>query len=236
LNELFRPFRVGNNVTEANASLTPERLYGVEGAAGGGGARGSWSVTGFYNRLDNPVTNVTVAKGPFLDPVAGLIPAGGVLFQRRNVGSVEAYGVEAEVAKDLTGSIRAEGAVDWTRARVDGGTMAPQLNGLRPAGTPDVSASASLGWRPLRSVTLRADLRYQGLRFDDDQNTRRLEAATTVDLRAEWRPRPNLIMFVSAANVADVSVATGETADGVFSYAPPRTISVGFRVSVRGGR
>ena len=30
LNELYRPFRVGNDITEANASLRPERLYGGE--------------------------------------------------------------------------------------------------------------------------------------------------------------------------------------------------------------
>ena len=28
LNELHRPFRVGNDVTEANPGLKPERLYG----------------------------------------------------------------------------------------------------------------------------------------------------------------------------------------------------------------
>ncbi|WP_333980852.1 TonB-dependent receptor [Sphingomonas aerolata] len=31
LNELYRPFRVGNDTTAANALLSPERLTGVEG-------------------------------------------------------------------------------------------------------------------------------------------------------------------------------------------------------------
>ena len=30
LNELYRPFRVGNDVTQANAALRPEKLYGAE--------------------------------------------------------------------------------------------------------------------------------------------------------------------------------------------------------------
>jgi hypothetical protein len=47
LNELFRPFRVGNNVTQANSALTPERLYGAEAGAGGTIAPANWSVTAF---------------------------------------------------------------------------------------------------------------------------------------------------------------------------------------------
>ena len=35
LNELYRPFRVGNDVTNANAALVPEKLYGVEAGWGG---------------------------------------------------------------------------------------------------------------------------------------------------------------------------------------------------------
>lgn len=35
LNELYRPFRVGNDVTEANPRLRPERLLGAERSLGG---------------------------------------------------------------------------------------------------------------------------------------------------------------------------------------------------------
>ncbi len=234
LNELFRPFRVGNNVTEANATLTPERLYGVE--AGGGGAllgRGTWSVTMFYNRLENPVTNVTLGKGPFIDPVAGLIPAGGLLLQRRNLGAVNAFGLEAEAAVNFTHTARFDAALSWTHARVATGAAAPRLNGLVPAETPDISANARLSWRLHPKLTLAAETRYQGERFDDDQNTRRLSAAATTDFRVEWRPKRNVTVFLAAANLADERVSTGETADGIFSYGPPLTVSAGF--SIRGG-
>jgi outer membrane receptor protein involved in Fe transport len=84
LNELHRPFRVGNDVTEANAALEPERLYGLEAGLGGAGASGRWSVGVFSNRLEEPIANVTVGAGPGVFPRAGFIPAGGVLRQRRN--------------------------------------------------------------------------------------------------------------------------------------------------------
>ena len=236
LNELFRPFRVGNNITEANSALTPERLYGVEAGAGGDVSRATWSVTGFYNRLDNPVTNVTLAKGPYTDPVEGFIPAGGLLLQRENVGDVDAYGVEAEVSANWTSRLSTRAAVDWTHARVNGGAVAPRDTGKIPTETPEVTATGGVAWRPIARITLLADLRYESSRFDDDLNTLRLGPATTVDLRAEWRPRSNLTLFVEAANLFDVAVATGETSNGVFSYGPPRMILAGVSISNGGGR
>ncbi len=233
LNELYRPFRVGNNITEANSALTPERLYGVEAGAGGDLSRANWSVTGFYNRLENPVTNVTLAKGPYTDPVEGFIPAGGLLLQRENVGDVDAYGVEAEVSARWTDQVSARAAVSWTHARVDGGSAAPADTGKIPTETPELTVTAGASWKPIIGVTLLADLRYEGVRFDDDLNTLRLGPATTVNLRAEWRLRSNLTVFVEAANLFDVAVATGETSNGVYSYGPPRMILAG--VSISGG-
>jgi outer membrane receptor protein involved in Fe transport len=236
LNELFRPFRVGNNITEANPSLTPERLYGVEAGAGGAFARATWSATVFYNWLENPVTNVTLHKGPYTDPVEGFIPSGGLLIQRQNVGAVRAYGLEAEAAANLLPTLKADAAVSWTHARVDGGASAPQLTGLMPSETPDLIVTGGLSWRAISRLTLSADARYQGTRFADDQNTLRLAPATTVDLRAEWRAGPRLRFFVAADNIADIDVATDETAGGVYSYGPPRTVRAGFIISGGGPR
>lgn len=233
LNELFRPFRMGNNITEANPGLVPERLYGVEAGAGGTVGRASWSATTFYNWLVDPVTNVTVAKGPYNDPVEGYIPAGGLLIQRQNVGAVDAYGVEAEGSLALTDAVKANAALSWTHARVDGGAAAPQLTGLIPAETPAFTMTGGAAWTAWSRVTLLTNLRYESARFADDQNTLRLDAATTVGLRAEWRPRSGLMVFLEAANLLDVEVATDETAGGIYSYGPPRTISVG--VSMTGG-
>ena len=65
LNELYRPFRVGNNVTEANPDLSPEHLYGVEFGAGGSRGPIDWNITSFFNRLEDAVTNMTIGVGPF---------------------------------------------------------------------------------------------------------------------------------------------------------------------------
>lgn len=227
LNELHRPFRVGNDVTEANAALKPETLYGIEaGLAGEGALR--WNLSVFYNQVRDPVTNVTIGAGPGSFPVAGFIPAGGVLRQRRNVGEINAYGVEGDVEVQLTPAWTARGAVSWTHARVDGAAAAAQLTGKRPAQAPALTVTAGGRWRPIERLTLDADLRYEGVRYEDDLNLRRLKAGAGLDVRAGWRLSPASEVYVAADNLLNHDLAVGQTADGVTSYAAPRTVSVGF--------
>jgi outer membrane receptor protein involved in Fe transport len=233
LNELDRPFRVGNDVTKANSALVPERLYGAEVGVGGSPGAVSWSVTGFYNRLADAVTNVTLASGPFTDPVEGFIPAGGTLLQRRNIGSVNAWGVEAEGSARLGSDLTTRAAIDWTRARVDGGSAAPALTGLRPAETPQFTATWGVTWRPGPRLQLTGDMRYESARFDDDQNQRRLAPGASFDARAQWRATPAASLFIAVDNLFDAAIATGQTADHVTSYGPPRVVRVGFSISNR---
>jgi outer membrane receptor protein involved in Fe transport len=227
LNELHRPFRVGNDVTEANAALKPERLYGVEGGAGQETRNGAWSATVFYNRLEDAILNVTQGQGPGTFPVAGFIPAGGTFFERENAGAVDAWGVEAEAHRRLTDHLSVNGAVDYTDARVDGGGVAPQLTGLQPANTPRVTATAGAVWRPSGRLSLSGDLRYESLRYDDDQNTRRIAPSLSVNAHADWRLSARARAFVAVDNIANAPIETGQTAAGVKSLDAPRTVRVG---------
>ncbi len=226
LNELHRPFRVGNDITEANAGLEPEVLYGLEFGLGGEGAV-DWSATLFANRLEGAVTNVTIGFGPGVFPVAGFVPAGGVLRQRQNAGDVDAWGLEADLGWTVGDRLRLKLSGAWTRAEVDGGSAAPQLTGLRPAQTPELAISAEAVWTPLAPLTLRLAIRHEGDRFDDDLNTRALSAATSADLRADWRVTPSVDLYLSAENVSDAAVETAQTFDGVESYDQPRTVRIG---------
>lgn len=226
LNELHRPFRVGNDVTEANSGLKPETLYGVEAGLSGEGAV-RWNLAVFYNRLEDPITNVTVGFGPGAFPTAGFIPAGGVLRQRRNAGQVEAWGVEADIAADIGPELTARAALSAARAEVDGGTAAAQLTGKRPAQTPELTVTAGADWRASEHLTLAADLRYEGARFEDDLNTRRLAPAFGVDVRAGWRVSEGTEVYLAAENLFDAEIEVGETADGVESFAAPRLVRLG---------
>ena len=231
LNELHRPFRVGNDVTEANSGLEPERLYGVEGGLAGSGLRGRWSVGLFANRLEDPIANVTVGFGPGVFPRAGFIPAGGVLRQRRNAGAIDAVGVEAEVERELGAGLSLRGALSGTDARVDGGAEAPQLTGKRPAQAPIWTVTAGAAWRPAGRLSARADMRWESARFEDDLNTRRLGAGLLTDAAAEFELREGVAAYMAAENLFDAKVEVGETADGVEQYGAPRTVRLGLRLT-----
>jgi len=227
LNELYRPFRVGNDVTEANADLKPEKLQGVEAGVGGEGPI-HWSGTVFYNWLKDPVTNVTIGAGPATFPVAGFIPAGGALRQRQNAGEIDAYGFEGEAFGELWKSLSWRAAVAATHARVDGGSAAPQLTGLRPAETPELTVTGGLDWRPLDRLDLTLDARYEGGRWDDDLNTRKLHAGTELNMRAGWSIAPHAEAYAAVDNVANAKLDTAIAGDGTVSFAEPRMVRVGF--------
>lgn len=228
LNELHRPFRVGNDVTEANPGLTPEKLYGLEAGIGGDGAV-RWSGTVFFNRLDDPIANVTVGVGPGTFPVAGFIPAGGALRKRQNAGRIDAWGVEGDVSRDF-GALELDAAFSAARARVDGGAAAPQLTGKRPAQTPRLTVTAGAVWKAGERLTLSAQARYEDERFEDDLNTRILAASVGLDARAAWRVGDGAELYVAAENLTDARIEVGETGDGVESFAAPRLIRLGFAI------
>jgi len=227
LNELHRPFRVGNDITEANARLKPERLQGVEAGLGLDRGDTRLGATLFANRLEDPVANVTVGAGPGVFPIAGFVPAGGVLRRRQNVGAIDAIGLELDAQQRVGQSLTLRAALSATRARVDGEDAAPQLTGKRPAQAPRLTATASADWRVSPRLFLAADLRHESARFDDDLNSRVLKSATTLDVQARYAVTDALAVRVSLRNALDADVATGRTGDGVVSYDAPRTVRIG---------
>lgn len=225
LNELHRPFRVGNDVTEANAALTPEQLYGAEVGIDGE----AWSVTVFYNRLDDAIGNVTLGVGPGTFPRAGFLPAGSVFRQRANLGRIEAWGVEADADWIFTDRFEARLAAALTGAEIIDAPAAPQLVGLRPAQAPEATVVFGALWRVTPRFVLRADARWESARWEDDLNTRRLSSALNVDARASWQIANRTYLELAVENLLDAEIETAEAATGIESFAPPRIASIGLR-------
>lgn len=219
LNELHRPFRVGNDTTEANPALDPEKLYGLDAAIGWDGEATSASATVFVNRLADAVTNVTISTSP-----------SGTTRQRQNAGRIDAWGVEAEASHRYSDAIEVRAAGSYTEAEVDGGGRAPQLTGLQPAQAPRLTLTAGVVWKPVERLSIQAQGRYESARYEDDLNSRKLGAAGVVDVRAGYQLRPGVEIYVSADNLFDEDVQTGQTADGVYSYGQPRLVSVGLNL------
>ncbi len=238
LNELYRPFRLGNNFTLANAALVPETLYGAELGMGGAAEALTWSATVFWNKLHDAVANVTIGHGPgVFPPPAGFIPAGGLLIQRQNVGDIDAYGIEADARYQVATSLGLDAAFDLVDAHVFGGTTAPQLNGKRPTQAPRWTVTAGVDAKPVDDITLYANVRFESDRFADDRNTLRLPDATEIDAKAAWSFAPSWALYVAADNLLNARIATTESlapskslpVDFVFNYDFPRILRAGIQ-------
>jgi outer membrane receptor protein involved in Fe transport len=228
LNELFRPFRAGLDATAANPDLDPERLAGVE--AGLDYARGPFSakLTGFVNRLNDAIANVTLGQGPGVFPGVGFVAAGGAYRQRQNVDAVKVRGLEASA--DWTHgpwSIRAGASL--THAQMEANGAAGFLDGLRPAQTPNFTASLAGGWEQ-DGKALQLVVRRVGAQYEDDLNTRTLKAATTFDAFASWPLSSRLQLVARAENITNALVMAAVNGDGSIERATPRTLWFGVRL------
>ena len=232
LNELYRPFRLGNNVTIANAALKPEKLYGAEAGIGGAHGPVTWGATLFWNQLHSAITNVTIGMGPGTFPGVGFIPAGGLLIQRRNAGDINAYGIEAEAHWYINDVFSARLAGEVVHARVAGGDDAPQLTGKRPAQAAPWAVTAGIDASPFDRVTASFDVRLEGPRFADDRNTLELDSAAIVDARLAWHITDSVALYAAADNLFDAAIASTESADHVINYSTPRILRVGVSIGL----
>ncbi|MFL6588656.1 MAG: TonB-dependent receptor plug domain-containing protein, partial [Chthoniobacterales bacterium] len=186
LNELYRPFRVGNDVTEANPALEPEHLLGAEAGVEWKATPGlRLTATGFVNRLEDAVGNITVGFGPGTFDPGGFIPAGGVLRQRRNIDLVVAPGVEAAADWEVVRSLKIKVGYLFTRPMIERAAD-PSLVGNLLAQTPQHVVTAGAEWNPITPLSFGAQVRHVASQFEDDQNSRTLAPFTVCDVMAAY--------------------------------------------------
>lgn len=213
LNELYRPFVVFPVVTEANAALRNERLEGFEA----GVDLAPWqdvtlSITAFDSRVENAIANVTLAPN---------------VRQRQNLPAIDAQGIEASLTAKR-GTWRLNGSLAYTDAEIDGRENSASLAGNRPPQTPRWAASTTLGWVPVPGWDFALTLRHTGAQFEDDQQTDRLAAATTLDLYTRIQLENRLSLVLRGENLADERIVTRNSA-GSFDLGTPRTVWAGLR-------
>jgi outer membrane receptor protein involved in Fe transport len=219
LNELYRTYVVFPVTITANPALRPERLEGYEGGLDITPLPGlHLSATAFYNRVAHAIANVTIGTN---------------LQQRENVRAIRARGLE--FGGDLTrGTLSLDASLALTSAVVEAPGAA--INGLRPAQTPKIAASAGASWRPhllgREGWLVSASLRHTGAQFEDDLSSYVLPAATTIGAVVEVPLRPGVALVLRGENLGDATVETRNQA-GSIDLGVPRTLWLGLRI---GGR
>jgi outer membrane receptor protein involved in Fe transport len=229
LNELYRPFRQGTTVVEANPDLRTERVLSGELGADFTHDRLTLGAAAFWNELHDAVDNVTLARGPGTFPLFGTLAAGGIGRQRLNVDRVRVRGIELTAAWRASDSFSVNGAALFNDATVRRASVAPALVGNRVAQVPRVSASCGVTWHAPGGVTLAPRVRWLGRQFEDDENTLVLGEAVVADLTLSRALTKHLELFLSAENLGNARVETGRTADGVVNTGTPRLVFGGLR-------
>ena len=231
INEFFRPFRVRNDITEANPALRPERLYGIDiGFDRELGERSSFRATFFQTWLEDGVGNVTLALGPGNFPPAGFVPAGGTLRQRQNIDRIASRGLELELDWRPGAGTEITFGYLFANPKVRRFDDRSELEGKRLANSPRHQASLSLSHHFGDKARLTAAGRWVGEVFDDDLNSRLLADFVVADLRLDFDLSEALGLFVAAENLFDRKIPSALSADGLVTLAAPRLVSGGLRV------
>lgn len=247
LNELYRPFRVGNVITEANAALETERAtsaeFGVEWnlfrgtglptreghATTGQETRVTLGAVIFWNDLRDAVGNVTLYRGPGSFPIVGFVPAGGLGRQRLNLDRTRVRGVELSARWAPLAALSINADYLYNDATVREASAAPNLAGKRLAQVPRHVATFGATWQPAKNLRLTPRARFLGRQFEDDENRLRLGAALIVDLGASYRLTENAELYLNAENLTDARIETGRSTDGLVNTGSPRLVLGGVR-------
>ncbi|MBA2301314.1 MAG: TonB-dependent receptor [Acidobacteria bacterium] len=212
LNELYRPFRVGSVLTEANPDLRPESARGVEAGASWHKPRIAVRALGFWSRVSDAIVNVTLASsGPT------------ILRQRQNAARLRAAGAELEVEIQASRFFVFTGSSSFTRSDFAGGTP-------RGLAVPQVPrAHHALGGRgTVGKLRLSGEWRYIGRQFDDDRNQFALDRSALADARAGLMVTRRIELFGAVENVLDDEQDVGRTP--LRTIGLPRTSRVGLRL------
>ncbi len=218
LNELYRAFRVGAVLTQANGELEAERLTGAETGAvftSPGGRATARSVV-YWMDVDQSIANVTLSVTPNL-----------ITRQRRNLGRTRSRGIELEGTARLRDRWTLSGGYLYSDSKVASAPAEPDLEGLRLAQIPEHQASLQLRFVDSDLGTFGLQARWTGDQFDDDRNELRLKSFTTVDALVSRPLLPGLEVFVAGENLLDERYETGRTP--IRTLGPPRTFRLGLR-------
>jgi len=214
LNELYRPFVVFPITTQANAALGLERLRGVEGGFDLTPMRGvSLGVTGFYNRLEGAIANVTIAPN---------------VRQRQNVDAIVARGVEV-TARATQGQLSLDGSYAFSDSKVRASGASAQLDGYIPAQSPRHTASATLAWQDRHGLGLSLTGRHVGKQFEDDLQSDVLPAFTTLDGVVSVPVAARWTVVARGENLTDTTIVT-RNAGGSIDLGTPRRLWIGVRL------
>jgi outer membrane receptor protein involved in Fe transport len=221
LNELYRNFRVGNVVTNANADLHAERLTGGEAGIGLSPLGERLFVRGnvFWSDIDDSIANVTLSTTPAL-----------ITRQRQNLGAIRARGIELSAVTKFERRWEVSGEYLLTDSTVLRFPANRALEGLMVPQVPRHQFNFQVTYANAKWLVATQG-RFVSRQFDDDQNLLPLERFFTLDASVTGVMSEKIRVFVAVQNLTGSRYQISSTP--VFTVGPPVLVRGGVRVTLR---
>jgi outer membrane receptor protein involved in Fe transport len=221
LNELYRNFRVGNVVTNANAALKAERLTGGDAGLGVDRLGGRLFVrTNFFcSKIDDSVANVTLSTTPTL-----------ITRQRQNLGTIRARGIEVSALTRVDKHWEISSEYLLTDSTVLSFPANRSLEGLLVPQVPRHQFNFQVNYANAAWL-VGTQGRFVSKQFDDDQNTLPLEGFFTLDAEVSRRVSERVRLFAAFQNLTGSRYQVSSTP--VLTVGPPVLFRFGAHVSLR---
>ncbi len=224
LNELYRPFRVRNDIVEANPGLDPERFVSLEaGLAWHPADSFTADLAVFHHWIHDAIANVPVTDPADITRIFGFIPPGGSGSQRRSVEEATVTGVEAQLHWKPRDDLSLGLTGLWTETEFRDSPSQPLLEGKPFPQAPELRLIAETAWNPTPPLHLFAACEYGSSQYDDALASRSIPDYTSVRLGSSWK-HGNAIYQIRIENLLDEPIQTGLSSDGIRTYAAPRSL------------
>ncbi|HYP51816.1 MAG TPA: TonB-dependent receptor, partial [Pyrinomonadaceae bacterium] len=221
LNELYRAFRVGNVLTQANENLRAERATNVEAGVNFSGFKNRLIVRGvtFLAEVSQPVVNVTISSSPNL-----------ITRQRQNVGKTRSRGIELDAEFAARPDLRFSTSYLFVDSRVRNFPSNADLIGKFLPQVARQQLNFQAFYRPGSPFSLGAQARISDRQFEDDLNTLRLRPFFTLDVFAGYKIAKTTEIFAAVENVFNSRYDIGLTPNR--TVAAPTFARFGLRLNL----
>jgi outer membrane receptor protein involved in Fe transport len=239
-NELFKSTPSTRSFLAANHELEPERVrLGLEAGWDWFGGRSSVvRLTGFWNDVEDAITEVTVGTAgsrPEVIEPCGRLRAGGVCTQRRNLELVRNRGAELGLELHPRTHWRLGAGYTYTQSEVVDSRTQPALEGNWLRRVPEHQATLQASYTNPRLLSVSVQGRYQGERFEEDLNELVIDDAFLIDLRVGRELTPGVDLMVTVQNLLDTEVEVAQNEDFA-EIGQPRSVHAGVRWHWDGAR
>jgi outer membrane receptor protein involved in Fe transport len=227
LNELYRSFRQANNLTDANASLTAERLTGGETGVALQGLNQRLQVRGtfFFNEIVNPISSVSCQVNPF--PSICPTPTVNTLtFVRANPGRTSAPGFEVDWLAQITSRFQLSGGYQFVDATIISAPGQPSLVNTWVAQVPHNVLTFQARYTNPSLLSFSVEGRLVGMQLDTNQLP--MGSFFVLDAMASRKLTHGVEIFAAVENLLNEQyVSTAAT-----SLSPPQ---IGLPITARFG-